>query len=71
MLDYVAIECTVRFTKALSQKTARFVSKFVHTIKASSTGLYFRTLRQVFANRNGNVIDFFISMLMTSSVFTF
>ena len=67
MFDYVAIECCDRFTKALSQKTARFVSKFVLTIKASSTWLYFRTLRPVFANHNGYVINFYISMIMTSS----
>ena len=66
MFEYVAIECCVRFTKALSQKITHFVSKFVLTIKASSTWLYFRTLKPVFANHNGYVINFYISMLMTS-----
>ena len=60
------IECCVSFTKALSQNIPRFASKFVLTIKASSTWLYFRTLRPVFANHTGYVINFDIPMLMTS-----
>ena len=64
IFDYVAIECSVRFTKVLSQKITRFASKFVLTIKASSTWLYFRTLRPVFTNHNGYVINFDIPMIM-------